>query len=230
MLISEIYHWLNTPNRDYWIGVMLYDEHGSSSLLKGLFKKGNNLYNQEKIYQELNKLSTGAPLPVKEKPQPVKKEYEVSNDFAIQGKKKLPTIHRKDLPERLKELDIRKSTLHTQARYWKVLQDNLSEDEKHNHERANYAREIESNFNIIDHIWKEINHYMAKGEELPEAFRVNLKEKKKSEHDFSGLSDLEMHKKLASARSMLSRAKHIKGETQKYVKLIEAITNHLNNE
>jgi hypothetical protein len=223
-MISEIAIWLNNPNRDYTIGLILYDEFGTSDVLKKLFKRGLDSVTRERLYKELKAICP----PQENKSVQAKKKADVS-EFTTYSTKRKPTIERRLLPERLKQLDIQKSALVSQARYWKVLMDQLPEKEEFNAERAEYAADIEHNFNLIDAIWRELNHFTAKGEELPEAQRVQLNaRKKKAEEDFSGLTPLQLHKKLASERAALSRAKRDGKPTNKHITRIESITNLIN--
>jgi hypothetical protein len=215
-MISEIITWVQNPNRDYYLGVMLYDEYGKSDILKNLFKNGKDSYTTKKLFEEVKKLS---PVNV-----PIKKTAERPS-FAVYSTKKKPSVSRELLPERLKALDIKKSELVNEARYYKVLMTNLPRSTEYNKERRLFAVDIEWCFDCVDAIWKEINYFLANGYELPISERVNLSRSKKSETpDFSELSELQLHKKLTSARSALYRAKKEKKSVRKYLLQIEELT------
>jgi hypothetical protein len=226
MLVSEIILWLNNPLRDYYAGVMLYDEYGSSNVLKTLFKNGKTDYAAQKLYAELKKLVPDSPQA--KKATPPEKE---SVSFSSFSKKKKPSVNRELLPERLKALDIKKSELVNEARYYKVSMSNLPRTAEFNEERRKFATDIEWCFDKIDHIWRELNHFLASGEMLPEKEQVSLsRQKKDDEPDFSNLTPLQLHKKLHSVRSMINRAKKENKPFYKYLRQVEAITNLLNHE
>jgi hypothetical protein len=222
MIVSEIILWLNDPLRDYYAGVIMYDEYGKSSVLKTLFKIGKTDYSEQKLFNELKALMKDVPEPKREKPR---------ESFQSFSKKKKPNVNRADLPERLKALDIKKSELVNEARYYKVLMTNLPRTPEYNEERRKFAQDIEWCFDKIDHIWKEINHFLDTGKMIAEKEQVNLsRQSKEEDFDFSSLTPLQLHKKLHSVRSMINRAKKENKPVHKYLKQAEAITNLLNHE
>jgi len=60
-MVQEINRWLS-GGRDYATGVALYEQYGTSSVLKRLFSSGPSSFNRDKLLEALQKLVATAPV------------------------------------------------------------------------------------------------------------------------------------------------------------------------
>jgi hypothetical protein len=218
-MISEIALWLQNPVKNYSDGVALFKLYGKSQLLKGLFEKGEDLYTKEKLVKELQKLADQVP------PEKTK----IAKSLSINH---LPKVIESHLSERLRMLNVRKAELINEARKYQSLMWQLPRIEKYNNERKRFAIDIERNFQLIDQIWKELDHYQATGKELPKEQQQNFEPapREKEEEDFSHLKPEQQVRKLFALRAGLSRAKKEGKPTHRFIRQIEALTQLMNNE
>jgi hypothetical protein len=191
MAIAKITTWLNDPRRDYNYGLLLYDQYGTSSLLKTLFKNGNSSYHQDRLFSALEELNptleeltnqSSFRIPtVQEMPVPAKK-YGVSNDVW------------EKLPQEVQDLYALSSRLH---RHSQLLFDQAriaSSDE----ERGKLGRQILLERKQLNETWTTIKDYHAQGV---------LKEKirEQEETPVNELSIHELTKQLKNIPTYLSK-------------------------
>lgn len=171
MAIAKITIWLKDPHRDYNYGILLYDQFGTSDLLKVLFKNGNSSYHEERLFNALEELNptlqeltnkSAFRLPTLEE-MPVLKKYGVPDDVWAK------------LPDPIKDLYANNSKLH---RHSQMLFDMARRSET-DQERASLGSQILNERSTLNSNWKAIKDYHDQGivkEKLVEEKQVSVKE------------------------------------------------------
>lgn len=153
MALSDLKSWLNSP-RDYASGVKLYQKYGSSDLLKRIFAKGPNRYNEERLEDELIAIFEDheeedpriPDPPSPPKPDPKKKGIYPSDDY-----NSLPDQIQKKI-QRVKYLYKVNGSLVSQL-------DVITDD----HDRAIMANTVLDQDDEIRTLLEQIDHFKAHG-------------------------------------------------------------------
>jgi hypothetical protein len=221
-MISEINDWLKNPKRKFSDGVSLYKKYGNSETLKNLFSHGENIYSREELFNQLKELRGELPL----SPKAIKVEQE----FKIFSETKFKKINHDELPDRLKELNIRRGILYREMSFTGAQMRALPEGEKYDEQRRKYAERICRQMEpALDYIWKELNYFSEHKKELPEEERMNIEILlEENKPDVLPKDKFLLMRKRASIASMRTRAKNDKALFKKYDDEIRKIDELLN--
>jgi hypothetical protein len=157
--------WLKS-NRDYWIGVELYNRFGDDLFLKSMFEEGFDDYNAERLVEELETLKKGI------------LNRTIAPVFSAEHKPKntkLPS-ESDDAPEPVVQKRNRRKYLYATSRDAHSRLKALAKMPEQREERAKLASLILDNFDEIKPLWDYTNHY-DEYRELPkhtESVEVNL--------------------------------------------------------
>lgn len=156
MAIAKITIWLKDLRRDYNYGLLLYDQFGTSELLKVFFKHGNSNYHQDRLYNALEELN------------PTLEELTNKSEFKIPSLQEMPVPVKKygvpddqwdKLPDSIKDLYVMSSKLH---RHSQLLFDQAriaTSDEA----RAELGVQILNERSKLNSNWKDIKDYHEQG-------------------------------------------------------------------
>lgn len=169
MAIKAVNNWLN-GNRNYTKGAQLYNQYGSSAVLKNLFKSQNS-YTEKKLLQELEQLNIAAPavVPVATTPPKTTKRGLMNlATFKTKKQEYVPPIDLSNAPVPLQQLDKRRKELFQQA---KELHSALAAGEFKTQPEA-YKALVIINENFYGHrgiqqIWERIDYWHKHGTFIP---------------------------------------------------------------
>lgn len=209
--------------RNYAEGVRLYDRYGHNRMFKRRFALENSELSRSILFEELRKLAglseqqfrqlprlarrssnsapavNGIELKIIIEEEPKRRELPESIKKTISLREKYPFLNDYDCPEELKVLVADMITAH--SKYVEAF-NRLQELPDAAIEKAMIeAQAVVENYINNREIWEVLDYYKEHGELLGKATAL----KSAPEEEYSALTDLELSKKLMSARSNLSK-------------------------
>lgn len=151
--------WLSS-DRDFNTGVEIYNQLGTNSNIKRLFRRGKSPYTFNKLVYELECLAG------QHKPSPTIEPSPNANNAPdwlnniIENKYPAPDLSK--LPQNLIREHTRKGKLYQEASWMHAQLSSVNDDQ-----RLQYARKIVENFEQIDAIHAAIDYYTKHGKQLP---------------------------------------------------------------
>jgi len=201
MAISEAKKWIDSKERDFEEGRLLYERFGKSRFLKNMFSSGEDEYNSIRLLTELKNIVSKTPHAMEHRPASPENKAEAApenNDlsdehsYKVFSDKKMPDIDVKALPEDLQKLVIEKGSLYREACSLHAKLELFKTDA----ERKVAAERISINFIRIAEIWREMDYYHL--------YKIR---RPKDGMDFSKLSTVKLIMRRNTVRTSVSKHK-----------------------
>ena len=151
MAIASITTWLNSPEKKYILGRMLYEQYGDKSSLKALFKSGDSNFHFTKLVsalEELNKLNNPPP-----------KQIIIAEPAPKNILKEKPLLEYEGAPEKIVEIRNNKNKAYSLAR---KLFEMIPYMDSPAH-RLEAGKELLQKMIYVQDCWQAIDEWKANG-------------------------------------------------------------------